>query len=348
MDDKHHIYAVDKASGELRHINEVESGNSCNCICAAPNCREALCAKKGAFLKHHFSHQKGANCSAGRYGGGARESIYHYCLKEAIFHSSLIPIYDSNNLNRKTWILLGLESALKEQFLAFTDPEMEKRFRGDCFALQPDVAGVINGQKVAIEITYTHETSDTKIDQLLSLGIETIEITLKHNGLPDIDELVEKRREKDWEGLIWLFKAFINIEWPSRWLEVERIRLSAQILADTKSELALLRDSCDSYRSRFSLILKERDNAIEKIREMEAEKEMFFEEAIELFGDKENEIATLSAEKRKLEVEYYQARHELMYLKSHILDGDKNFDFDALYKVKKYEEIVEEMRRESH
>jgi len=338
MEDKHHIYAIENDSGKLRHISEVESGNDCGCICADPRCNQLLCAKKGNVLKHHFSHQKSTGCTAGRNGGGARESVYHYCLKEAIHYSGFIPLNDSL-INYETWDLLGYRAAINESRLMFSEAQIEKRLREHCVNLQPDVTGVIKDQKVAIEITYTHETSDIKIDQLLSLGIETIEITLKRNVLPDIDELVEKRREKDWEGLLRLFKPFINIQWPSRWLAVERLMLSVQVLEDTKSELFLLQDS---YDIRLRSILKERDSAIEKIHEMEAEKEIFSQQIVE----QEKQVVALSAEKSKLHTNYCRAIRDIRHLKSHILDEDKNFDFDKLHTEKEKQEALEAYWRE--
>ena len=45
--------------GLLRHIEDVESGEACNCVCPDPSCGQALIARKGTKRIHHFAHKRG-------------------------------------------------------------------------------------------------------------------------------------------------------------------------------------------------------------------------------------------------------------------------------------------------
>jgi len=48
--------------GTLLHIDQVDRGIKCNCVC--PACKKPLVARKGLKKKHHFAHYPGANCSS--------------------------------------------------------------------------------------------------------------------------------------------------------------------------------------------------------------------------------------------------------------------------------------------
>ena len=45
--------------GDLRHIEEVERGEACNCVCPDPTCGQTLIARKGPKRAHHFAHKRG-------------------------------------------------------------------------------------------------------------------------------------------------------------------------------------------------------------------------------------------------------------------------------------------------
>lgn len=69
-------YAIN-AIGELIHVDDVPTGNKCDCFC--PACKEPLIAKnQGTKRMHHFSHQSGTECDH------AIESMLHILAKEKI------------------------------------------------------------------------------------------------------------------------------------------------------------------------------------------------------------------------------------------------------------------------
>ena len=68
------IYAL--KDGEIVGIQEAQSGLKCGCYC--PACGEALVAKKGEKMMHHFSHYAGHNCEYGY------ESSLHLAAKDIL------------------------------------------------------------------------------------------------------------------------------------------------------------------------------------------------------------------------------------------------------------------------
>lgn len=60
--------------GRLVHVSTVERGLKCAAIC--PVCHQAVVARKGTKIRHHFAHYPGANCSA--------ETALHYIARQLI------------------------------------------------------------------------------------------------------------------------------------------------------------------------------------------------------------------------------------------------------------------------
>ena len=51
------IYAISN-DGRVVNVDEVQTGQDCNCIC--PACKEPLVAKNNGLVRvHHFAHQSG-------------------------------------------------------------------------------------------------------------------------------------------------------------------------------------------------------------------------------------------------------------------------------------------------
>jgi len=117
-----HVFAIDKRTDKITHVCDVERGNE-HCICI--ECEGRLIPKQGEILKHHFAHYTETNCSAGSNGGGGRETIFHFLLKEAIFHFKAIPFVIDDLLD-STAALLGMHNAIRGSHVAISDTAMEK------------------------------------------------------------------------------------------------------------------------------------------------------------------------------------------------------------------------------
>lgn len=71
------VYAIDLLTEKMVHIDNVENGADCHCIC--PSCKGALIAKNNCKVRiHHFAHQSGVDCPY------AYESMLHLLAKERI------------------------------------------------------------------------------------------------------------------------------------------------------------------------------------------------------------------------------------------------------------------------
>ena len=59
------VFGIYALTGELLHVDDVENGKACDCVCPDPNCGQRLIAKNGGKKKiHHFAHERGS-CSWG-------------------------------------------------------------------------------------------------------------------------------------------------------------------------------------------------------------------------------------------------------------------------------------------
>jgi len=90
---------------------------------------------------------------------------------------------------------------------------------------------------LAIEITYSHKTSDNKKQNLLNADIDTIEIRLDKYNLPNIEMLIELRSVKYWGAILDAFRSCIHYELPSRWLDAKTALVKANQYTELKKEL---------------------------------------------------------------------------------------------------------------
>lgn len=135
---------------KLVFVDDVPNGIKCGCIC--PHCKAKMEAKNGGNLKkHHFSHYKAENC------GLARESAYHLMTKEVIEKTKNI-LFPGETLPR-----------------TFENVEVEKRV--DYSDLQPDCVVIDSeGNRIWIEVKYTHGITKEKEDRIIKDNIDCLEI----------------------------------------------------------------------------------------------------------------------------------------------------------------------------
>lgn len=235
-----HVFAVNKRTDTITHISDVERGNE-HCVCI--ECGERLIPKRGEILTHHFAHNPETSCSAGSNGGGGSETIFHLLLKEAICHSNTIPFVTGDLLD-DTAALLGMQNAIRDSHLEITETAMEKMLlignEKDTHPnkkYQPDVKCKLAGKELAIEITYSHKTSENKKQNLLNADIDTIEITLDKYRLPNIEKLIELRSNELWDAIIEAFRSCIHYELPKRWLNAQTALIKANQHTELKEEL---------------------------------------------------------------------------------------------------------------
>lgn len=172
-------------NNKLLHIDEVENGLACNCVCSC--CGTQLSAKKGDKNAHHFAHYKSVECQY------AVETAVHLAAKEILSKekSFLIPEYlidieyvlnedgisfENIYINKGNKFL----SVLKETHLNITNVKLEKRIND----FVPDIiiefeeGQLYEENQLIIEIAVTHFIDKEKREKIRNTGISTIEIDL--------------------------------------------------------------------------------------------------------------------------------------------------------------------------
>ena len=178
------------------HIDDVESGLKCGCIC--PACGAQLVAKKGAKMMHHFSHHTGQNCEYGY------ESSLHLAAKDILSraqHFTLPPVYIEFPQSYREKILLSEAKKIAIEYV-----ELEKRFND----IVPDIVVYAGGKQLFVEICVTHSVDEKKLDKLRKSNISTIEIDLsKYRETVTKEELTDILLS-DNDSKVWKYNSLAN------------------------------------------------------------------------------------------------------------------------------------------
>ena len=160
---------------KLVHINDVEKGKDCNCLC--PHCKAPLIAKtKNENRKKHFAHYRLTDCNHGT------ETALHLMAKNIVAQSRKVYVpyvpqteYDFS----KRGTVMTFENAVLEKQLSAT-------VRGDVVLHSGD-------RCLNVEIKVTHEVDLQKMVELFNLGIPTIEVDLSDIKATFTPEMIEQR-----------------------------------------------------------------------------------------------------------------------------------------------------------
>jgi ssDNA-binding Zn-finger/Zn-ribbon topoisomerase 1 len=144
---------------KLVHIDDVEKGLACNCIC--PHCHAPLVAKKGEHNVKHFAHYNLNDCEHGT------ETALHLMAKNIILQTRKIFVPDAPkteyDLSKRGKVMMFDKAELEQQ--------LSDTVRGD-IVLYRDTS-FLN-----VEIRVTHKIDTNKAIELFNLRIPTIEIDL--------------------------------------------------------------------------------------------------------------------------------------------------------------------------
>lgn len=133
--------------GCMVHINEVENGIECNCIC--PTCRQTLIARHGEVNQPHFAHTNSLNCLS------AGELWLHKASKKFISENNHIKLPDG-------------------RIFYYQDIAIEKKYKG----IRPDVL-LRNGEELlAVEIIVTNSVKPEKRERLHKYNLRCLEIDI--------------------------------------------------------------------------------------------------------------------------------------------------------------------------
>ncbi len=177
-------------NGRLVHINEVEQGLACDCIC--PACEAPLVAKKGVRNRHHFAHEAGGGCN------GGLETALHLRAKEILSEQRKLRLPPVYLPNRKQPIFPAVMIPLDQVWV-------ERRAGG----LVPDLLVRSGQRRLLVEIAVHHPCTEEKLRRIRRLGYAALEIDLldlsqrleAHGGLEDrklINRLINGTEHKSW------------------------------------------------------------------------------------------------------------------------------------------------------
>jgi hypothetical protein len=156
-------------NGALMHVDEVQNGKQCGCICAA--CGAALIAKHGASRMHHFAHDTGRDCET------AVETALHLAAKELLVRHRRIflpGMTEHASAEDRLGRLYHGSRSIKAQLVTLDSVTSEVRLPG----IIPDIVATMGGHELLIEIAVTHFVDETKQAIIMELGLSAIEINL--------------------------------------------------------------------------------------------------------------------------------------------------------------------------
>jgi hypothetical protein len=176
-------------NGSMIHIREVQRGINCGCVC--PACGERLVANKGNVRAHHFSHYRTKQCVK------AFETTLHKLAKQRIQEKLkiVLPGHDK-------WLP---ESEMMQQTPAkifdLVSVEAEKLVG----SVRPDLICHTARGKFFVEIKVTHKVNHEKRNQLVELGIPTLEIDLGRVGKCHVFDALDELLFGEPKVSAWVF-----------------------------------------------------------------------------------------------------------------------------------------------
>lgn len=182
--------------GEIKHVEDVKRGQSCDCICY--ECKNPLIAKQGESKRWHFSHAVETDCegeSALHLGAkkalmNAAENGLHILLPEA--NGSVEQVDMLGDVHRRDWVF-------EDRHLKLCSAEMEKGYSD----LRVDVLCNEGEQsEVAVEIFVTHKKNSGDEIKFEKQNLNSIEIDLSqlewHSNETDILDAVLRSAPRVW------------------------------------------------------------------------------------------------------------------------------------------------------
>ena len=176
--------------GQLLHINDVENGLSCGCVC--PSCGGVLEACQGKHNQYHFKHYRIADCNHGS------ETALHIMAKSIVAKSKLvylpnIPIEINNSYSRGRYGQ-SFKGSMCDYNESYIEKDITPDFRCDVLLkkfVRADVRRNLFQQYepdcLNVEIKVTHKVDFEKKLKIYNANLETIEIDLS-DCVNDFDE----------------------------------------------------------------------------------------------------------------------------------------------------------------
>jgi len=145
-------------NGELIHVDSVEKGLACNCICAA--CKRTLIAKKGDVLEHHFAHEADdVICSP------SPETLIHRFAKQQVAKLKVLILPGFEVEADIEWADRIRHTAYWRVFPYFRLPVISAAVEVGLGTIRPDVLCKVEPKQIAVEVYFRHKVSPEKIER---------------------------------------------------------------------------------------------------------------------------------------------------------------------------------------
>ena len=152
----------------LVHIDSVESGLACGCIC--PVCSSSLLARKGKKNIHHFSHSGDSNCNP--------ETVLHWLGKQFLFNRIKKSIDSKTELSFE-WKCNHCYDAHKRNL---TKKAASVLLEYNLGPIRPDITIFDSSGKprIVVEVVVSHPPDPEAIDYCNKNNIYMMQVNLKN------------------------------------------------------------------------------------------------------------------------------------------------------------------------
>lgn len=169
-------YSLDKK--EIVHIDDVDNGEKCNCIC--PSCKKTMIARNGMknVREHHFAH-KGERCDYDPTK--AYETYLHQEAKKILKQARSInyPRFilkgeEDNSCNKSDKKQLGSYIACDSGAFSYGSVKVEQWLSD----FKPDIILCSKTEELLVEVAVTNLVNDEKREKIRKYGSSCIEINI--------------------------------------------------------------------------------------------------------------------------------------------------------------------------
>lgn len=190
-DNPNTTYAFDLISKRLVHIDRVERGLACNCVC--PACKEAMQANKGQKNIHYFCHDR----KSGKNIEKCHEITMHMLAEQIIKEKKMIKIPKYSGI-------------IESRQLCFKDVEVEER--NDRSDIQPDIVGITEeGHRYLIEIKFSHAVDSEKKAKIYNDNLTCVEIDISKQSMDDLEDfLLNRVEDREWINNKYAFDSIVD------------------------------------------------------------------------------------------------------------------------------------------
>ncbi|WP_295751566.1 hypothetical protein [Undibacterium sp.] len=145
-------------NGELIHVDEVERGLACDCICT--ECHRTLIAKKGDVLEHHFAHEADdIICNP------SPETLIHSFAKQQVAKLTTLILPGFEVEVDTEWADRIRHTAHWRAHPYFRLPVISASVEVDLGTVKPDVLCQVGPKPIAVEVYFRHKVDAEKIER---------------------------------------------------------------------------------------------------------------------------------------------------------------------------------------